>query len=89
MGEGQGLAGRVQGEVPRLGVVGSSQVPHGGLSGWDHRAGLSPISLSEEGLRLGVHWQVAVVAWNHRGHLSQKPGDTFIQSLSTLARLRG
>lgn len=50
MGEAQGLAGRVQSEVSGLGVVGSSQVPHGGLSGWDHRAGLPPVCLAEEGL---------------------------------------
>lgn len=54
MREAQGLAGRVQGQVASLGVVGSSHVPDGSLSGWDHRAGLTAICLSEEGLRLGI-----------------------------------
>lgn len=91
MGEAQGLAGRVQSEVPGLGVVGSRQIPHGGLSGWDHRAGLPPVCLSEEGLGLVVQWQVAVVAWNHRGrgYEGHKPGDTLTGSLPTLTRLRG
>lgn len=66
MWEARGLAGRVQGEVAGLGVVGASQVPDGGLTGWDRRARLTSICLSEEGLRLGVQGQVTVVTWNHK-----------------------
>lgn len=66
MREAQGLAGRVQGQVASLGVVGSSQVPDGSLSGWDHGTGLTAICLPEEGLRLGIQGQVTVVTWNHR-----------------------
>lgn len=75
MWEAQGLAGRVQGQMASLGVVGSSQVPDGGFAGWDHRTGLTPICLSEEGLRLGVQRQVTVVTWNHRsrGCEGQRP----------------
>ena len=50
MWEAQGLAGRVQSQVASLGVIGSSQIPDGGLAGWNHRTGLAPICLSEEGL---------------------------------------
>ena len=50
MRKAQGLAGRVQGQVASLGVVGSSHVPDGGLAGRDHGAGLTPLCLSEEGL---------------------------------------
>lgn len=66
MREAQGLAGRVQGQVASLGVVGSSQVPDGGLAGWDHRTGLAPVCLSEEGFRLGIEGQVTVVTWKDR-----------------------